>query len=155
MVTALHATNVLRTTGAVVPIEDYRAACALYDEARAEIDRLSLLLADRLPDLVVIDDLTIDLRTGAFIRDGKVIGKLSPAETQLVRCLAANRGRPVSHDDIDAYIWPEIKRDSGHRVRVNLCRIRAKLGDSSHAISGNVFESRYFRTFCNVGVALR
>lgn len=88
VMTVQRATNVLRETGAVVPVEQYQAVCAERDEARAEITRLTALVAERTPMIVTSGDLTINLLTGALSRNGETFDYLTRVERMVIKRLA-------------------------------------------------------------------
>lgn len=157
MAMALHAVNVLRESGAVVPVEEYRRACDERDALRSEVARLTSILFERTPTLVTVDDLTIDTGTGLFWRNGEVVGKLSEVERKLVSMLALHQGSPVSYADIDRAVWNGSGDYEGlHRVRVNLSRLRSRLGDRTpESYGGGIHRSHYFDVYREVGVALR
>lgn len=155
MAMTMHATNVLRDTGAVVSAEDYRAVCVERDRAVAEVRRLTALVKDRTPEIVTSGDLTIDLMTGALSRQGSVFGHLTTVERAVIRRLAQQQGQPVSFAALDTVVWDSPPSNDGHRARVNLSRIRSKLGDGIGKSGRGLASSKYFITYPEVGVALR
>lgn len=155
MAMTMHATNVLRESGAVVSVERYTAVCAERNAAVAEVARLTAILAERTPQIVTSGDLTIDLTTGALSREGRVFDHLTRVECAVIQRLARQQGQPVSFAELDASVWDSPPNNDGRRARVNLSRIRVKLGDSVGLTGGGIAQGRYFITYPEVGVMLR
>lgn len=139
----MHAVNALRESGAVVSIEDYRRACDERDAALADVARLTAILGEREPDMVTAGDLSIDMKSGLVWHGAETIAELTATERAIIRCLST-RGGPMTHAEIDLAVWGGTGDFWGHkRVRVNVHRIRQKIGADA------------IRTIRGVGVMLR
>lgn len=75
---------------------------------------------------IAVGVLCIDLAEHRVTRDGEPV-HLTPTEFELVRVLARQRGRLVTHRQLLREVWgPEYARET-HYLRVHLAHIRAKL----------------------------
>jgi DNA-binding response OmpR family regulator len=88
--------------------DDYMTKPCSLDELRARL-RALIRRGDREGDEEgeqVYDDgtLRIDFRSGTVRRQGEIV-RLSPIETRLLLCLAAERGRIVPRDELLAKVW--------------------------------------------------
>jgi two-component system KDP operon response regulator KdpE len=75
---------------------------------------------------ITIGDLVIDL-ADRRVRRGDDDVHLTPIEFDLVRVLALNRGRLVTHRQLLQEVWGPSYSDETHYLRVHVAHIRAKL----------------------------
>ena len=75
---------------------------------------------------ITIGDVVIDLAGRRVTRSGDEI-HLTPIEFDLVRVLAQNRGRLVTHRQLLRDVWGPDYGDETHYLRVHVAHIRAKL----------------------------
>ena len=75
---------------------------------------------------IALDGLEVDLRARDVRRDGKSI-HLSPIEFDLLRVLAQNRGRLVTHRQLLQEVWGPAYGDETHYLRVHVAHIRSKI----------------------------
>jgi two-component system KDP operon response regulator KdpE len=75
---------------------------------------------------IEVGDLVIDLPDRRVRRDGEDI-HLTPLEFDLLRVLAQNRGRLVTHRQLLHEVWGPAYGDETHYLRVHVAHIRAKL----------------------------
>jgi len=96
---------------------------------------------------IALDGLEVDLRARDVRRDGKSI-HLSPIEFDLLRVLAQNRGRLVTHRQLLQEVWGPAYGDETHYLRVHVAHIRSK-------IEHDPSRPRYVITEPGVGYRLR
>jgi two-component system KDP operon response regulator KdpE len=75
---------------------------------------------------IEVGDLVIDLADRRVSRDGEQI-HLTPIEFDLLRVLAQNRGRLVTHRQLLQEVWGPSYGDETHYLRVHVAHIRRKL----------------------------
>ena len=75
---------------------------------------------------ITIGDLMIDLADRRVERDGEPI-HLTPIEFDLLRVLAQNRGRLVTHRQLLQEVWGPAYGEETHYLRVHVAHIRRKL----------------------------
>jgi DNA-binding response OmpR family regulator len=146
----MHAMSLPPVSDRVVSFDEYRRACAArdaykrkLDTALADVARLTAMLDEATPDVVTSRDLLIDMKTGIVTRGEREIATLTATERAIIRCLAA-RGNPMLSADVDLAVWGgDGGLDGFRRVRVNVHRIRQKIGGG------------YIRTVRGVGLVLR
>ncbi len=88
-------------------------------------------------------DLTIDFER----REVRVAGRevrLTPTEYSLLKYLASNAGRVVTHPMILRGVWGNEYAEDTHNLRTYINQLRAKLGDDAAS-------SKYIRTDAGVG----
>jgi two-component system, OmpR family, KDP operon response regulator KdpE len=75
---------------------------------------------------VEIDDLVIDMAKRSVTREGKEV-HLTPIEFDLMRVLAQNVGRLVTHRQLLREVWGPAYETETHYLRVHFAHIRAKV----------------------------
>jgi two-component system KDP operon response regulator KdpE len=96
---------------------------------------------------IVAEGLEIDLAARVVRRDGEPI-HLTPIEFDLLRALARNRGRLLTHRKLLAEVWgPEYVEDI-QPLRTHIARLRAKIEPDGEAGAGG---PRYIVTDPGVG----
>jgi two-component system KDP operon response regulator KdpE len=75
---------------------------------------------------VEVGDLVVDVAKRSVTRDGNVI-HLTPIEFDLVRVLAQNVGRLVTHRQLLREVWGPAYETETHYLRVHFAHIRAKI----------------------------
>jgi two-component system KDP operon response regulator KdpE len=73
-----------------------------------------------------IGSLIIDLRARRVSRDGESI-HLTPIEWELLRTLAVNRGRTMTHSQLFAEVWARSHGDAQQYLRVHVANLRRKV----------------------------
>ncbi len=69
---------------------------------------------------------------------------LTPTEYRLLSCLGQNVGRTLTQEEILLRVWGNGYQDEAHLLRVNVARLRAKLGE-------NAYSTKYVTTRPGVG----
>jgi two-component system, OmpR family, KDP operon response regulator KdpE len=90
-----------------------------------------------------VDGLEIDVAGHRVTRDGEEI-HLTPKEFDLLRTLARNRGRLLTHRALLGEVWGHAYEDDTHTLRVHIANLRRKIEPDSG-------EPRYIRTDPGVG----
>jgi two-component system KDP operon response regulator KdpE len=72
---------------------------------------------------------------------------LTPTEYRLLACLGQNVGRTLTQEDILLRVWGNGYQDEAHLLRVNVARLRGKLGEDAES-------SRYVVTRPGVGYTM-
>ena len=91
---------------------------------------------------IVVDGLEIDLAARSVRRDGQDV-HLTPTEYDLLRILARNRGRLLTHRTLLTEVWgPQYVEDT-QALRTHIANLRRKLEPAG--------EPRYIRTDARVG----
>jgi DNA-binding response OmpR family regulator len=88
-------------------------------------------------------DLTIDYAHHVVTAAGRTI-PVTPTEYRLLCCLAQHAGRVVLQDDVLRAVWGEAYEGEHHLLRVNVSRLRVKLGEGADS-------ARYVATKPGVG----
>jgi two-component system, OmpR family, KDP operon response regulator KdpE len=83
-------------------------------------------VAESAPEVITIADLTIDL-TGQQVNRGGQLVHLTPTEFALLRELALNRGKLLSHAHLLRRVWGRGYETETEYLRVYVRRLRAKL----------------------------
>ena len=89
-----------------------------------------------------VDGLQIDLAARRVLRDGREI-HLTPTEYDLLRILARNRGRLLTHRALLSEVWGPQYADDTQALRTHIANLRRKIEHSG--------ERRYIRTDARVG----
>jgi two-component system, OmpR family, KDP operon response regulator KdpE len=90
-----------------------------------------------------VDELEIDLADRRVLRKGEEI-HLTPKEFELLRALARNRGRLMTHKALLGEVWGHAYEDDTHTLRVHIANLRRKIEPDPQ-------EPRYIRTDPGVG----
>jgi two-component system, OmpR family, KDP operon response regulator KdpE len=90
-----------------------------------------------------VDGLEIDLAAHRVARDGEEL-HLTPKEFDLLRVLARNRGRLMTHRALLAEVWGHAYEEDTHTLRVHIANLRRKIEPDPQ-------EPRYIRTDPGVG----
>jgi two-component system KDP operon response regulator KdpE len=96
---------------------------------------------------IVADGLEIDLAARIVRRDGEAV-HLTPIEFDLLRALARNRGRLMTHRKLLVEVWGPEYVDDIQPLRTHIARLRAKIEPEGEAASGSY---RYIVTDPGVG----
>jgi two-component system KDP operon response regulator KdpE len=75
---------------------------------------------------IVVDGLEIDLAARVVRRDGEPV-HLTPIEFELLRALARNRGRLMTHRKLLVEVWGPEYVDDIQPLRTHIARLRAKI----------------------------
>ena len=75
---------------------------------------------------LVVDGLEIDLAGHRVLRDGQEI-HLTPKEFDLLRVLARNRGRLMTHRALLGEVWGHAYEEDTHTLRVHVANLRRKI----------------------------
>jgi two-component system KDP operon response regulator KdpE len=86
--------------------------------------------AETTPEIITVADLVIDLASQQVTRAGMAV-HLTPTEFALLRELAINRGKLLSHAHLLRRVWGRGYETETEYVRVYIRRLRAKLETSS------------------------
>jgi two-component system KDP operon response regulator KdpE len=90
-----------------------------------------------------VNGLEIDLADRRVLREGEEI-HLTPKEFELLRALARNRGRLMTHRALLGEVWGRAYEDDTHTLRVHIANLRRKIEPDPQ-------EPRYIRTDPGVG----
>ena len=94
------------------------------------IARLEAVLRRAMPEadepLIVADGLEIDLGARAVRRDGEPV-HLTPTEFELLRALAQNRGRLMTHSTLLSDVWGPGYADDPQVLRAHVANLRRKI----------------------------
>jgi two-component system, OmpR family, KDP operon response regulator KdpE len=82
--------------------------------------------------VIAIDGLEIDLSKRAVRRDGEEI-HLTKTEFDLLRLLARNRGRLMTHRDLLVSVWGAGYADDTQVLRAHIANLRRKIEPSGGA----------------------
>ena len=82
--------------------------------------------------LITAADLEIDLTAHLVRRDGAEI-HLTPTEFELLRVLAQNRGRLMTHGALLTEVWGAGYADDTQALRTHIARLRRKLDPPDRA----------------------
>ena len=86
------------------------------------------------PPVITVGEVTIDLVNQLVTRSGQAV-HLTPTEFSLLRELAINRGKLLSHAHLLRRVWGPAYQTETEYVRVYVRRLRAKLeGDDAHPL---------------------
>jgi two-component system KDP operon response regulator KdpE len=92
--------------------------------------------------LIVADGLEIDLPARIVRREGEEV-HLTPTEFELLRVLAQNRGRLMTHTTLLGEVWGQAYVDDPQVLRTHIANLRRKIEPEG--------ETRYIRTDPGVG----
>jgi two-component system KDP operon response regulator KdpE len=94
--------------------------------------RPAMASADSVPQLIDVGELHIDLASEQVLRRGERV-HLTPTEFALLRELATNRGKLLTHAHLLRRVWGHGYETETEYVRVYVRRLRAKLEDDGGA----------------------
>lgn len=110
---------------------------------RAVLRRASFAADERHPSVLKNGPLMVDYAQHLVSLAGREI-PLTPTEYRLLACLGQNVGRTLTQEDILLRVWGNGYQDEAHLLRVNVARLRGKLGEDAES-------SRYVMTRPGVG----
>ncbi len=84
---------------------------------------------------IVVDGLEVDLAARVVRRDGEPV-HLTPIEFDLLRVLARNRGRLMTHRKLLVDVWGPEYVDDIQPLRTHIARLRAKIEPDPHGEGG-------------------
>jgi DNA-binding response OmpR family regulator len=99
---------------------------------QAVLRRASFANEERPSAVLRNGELTIDYGQHRVTMDGKEIA-LTSTEYRLLACLAQNVGKTLTQDTILERVWGVGYEQEAHLLRVNIARLRAKLGENANA----------------------
>jgi DNA-binding response OmpR family regulator len=99
---------------------------------QAVLRRSSFATDDRPAPVMNNGELTIDYAQHRVTLEGREI-MLTSTEYRLLACLAQNVGKTMTQDAILLRVWGVGYEQEAHLLRVNIARLRAKLGESANA----------------------
>jgi len=97
----------------------------LVARVQAQLRRSQLYQTDS-PGVIQIGDLSIDLARRTAARNGRDIG-LTPVEWHLLRVLATNAGRTLTHRQLFHAVWGNVFGDAQQNLRVHITHLRRKI----------------------------
>ena len=103
------------------------SAAVLVARVQAQLRR-SQLYQSYAPDTIRIGDLTLDLARRMATRGGLDLG-LTPVEWHLLRVLATNAGRTLTHQQLFHAVWGNVFGDAQQNLRVHITHLRRKIED--------------------------
>lgn len=118
----------------------------LLARVQAVLRRASFSAEERNPVVLKNADLTIDYAQHLVTLAGREIA-LTPTEYRLLAYLGQNIGRTLTQEDILLRVWGNGYQDEAHLLRVNVARLRGKLGESAN-------ETRHVVTRSGVGYTM-
>jgi two-component system KDP operon response regulator KdpE len=99
----------------------------LQARVRAQLRRASLSERHDGKDArIAVNGVVIDLVNRAVSRDGQPV-HLTPLEWQLLRVLATNAGRTLTHRQLFTQVWSRAHGDAQQNLRVHVASLRRKL----------------------------
>lgn len=97
---------------------------------QAVLRRATFSADDRQSAVLNNGDLMIDYGQHLVTRAGQEV-PLTPTEYRLLACLGQNLGRTLTQEDILLRVWGNGYQDEAHLLRVNVARLRGKLGEGA------------------------
>jgi two-component system KDP operon response regulator KdpE len=98
----------------------------LQARVRAQLRRARLGPADERTSRIEADGVVIDLVKRSVSRDADTV-HLTPIEWDLLRVLATNAGRTMTHRQLFAQVWARAHGDAQQYLRVHVANLRRKL----------------------------
>lgn len=98
----------------------------LQARVRAQLRRASMVSATDGASRIEAQGVTIDLAKRAVYRDDASV-HLTPIEWELLRALATNPGRTLTHRQLFSQVWSRSEGDAQHYLRVHVANLRRKL----------------------------
>ena len=93
---------------------------------RSHLRRAALSDAGTADARVEVDGIVIDLVRRSVTRDGTAV-HLTPIEWELLRVLATNSGRTMTHAQLFSRVWGRPHGDAQQNLRVHVASVRRKL----------------------------
>ena len=97
----------------------------LVARVRAQVRRARMATANQ-EMTIEADGVVIDLVKRSVSRDGAVV-HLTPIEWELLRVLATNAGRTMTHGQLFSRVWAKAHGDAQQNLRVHVSSLRRKL----------------------------
>jgi two-component system KDP operon response regulator KdpE len=101
------------------------SAPVLVARVQAQLRR-SQLYQSYTPDIIRVGDLELDLGRRVATRAGRELG-LTPVEWNLLRALASNAGRTLTHQQLFHAVWGNVFGDAQQNLRVHITHLRRKI----------------------------
>ena len=101
------------------------SAPVLVARVQAQLRR-SRLYQIHPPETIQIGDLSLDLARRIVRREGRELG-LTPVEWHLLRVLASNAGRTLTHQQLFHAVWGNAFGDAQQNLRVHITHLRRKI----------------------------
>jgi two-component system, OmpR family, KDP operon response regulator KdpE len=98
----------------------------LQARVRAQLRRASTPTTALTASVIDAQGISIDLAKRTVRRDGAHV-HLTPIEWDLLRALACNAGRTMTHGQLFAQVWSRSHGDAQHYLRVHVANLRRKL----------------------------
>jgi two-component system KDP operon response regulator KdpE len=98
----------------------------LQARVRAQLRRARLSGTSDGATRIEVDGVMIDLVKRSVSRDGDVV-HLTPIEWELLRVLATNAGRTMTHRQLFSQVWARAHGDAQQYLRVHVANLRRKL----------------------------
>jgi two-component system copper resistance phosphate regulon response regulator CusR len=134
-----------RVRGLELGADDYLVKPFAFSELLARIHSILRRAPVRLPEVIRVGELELDLARHRATRAGQVL-ELTPKEFTLLMVLARRPGEVISRTEISEKVW-DVNFDSFTNViDVHVRRLRSKLDDP--------FEMKMIRTVRGIGYAL-
>ncbi|SDE44048.1 response regulator [Sporomusa acidovorans] len=127
--------------------DDYVTKPFGVEELMARI-RVFIRRTTRVDDkpVVVCGELTVDLAQRHIFVSGKEV-KLTPTEYEIIKVLAQNVGKVITHRQLFTAVWGNNYYDDNHYIRVYINQLRRKIED-------NPIRPKYIVTESGVGYRL-
>ena len=93
---------------------------------RAHLRRAALRQHDQPSHRIEVQGIVIDIAKRTVTRDGEVV-HLTPLEWELLRVLAINSGRTMTHRQLFTQVWNQQHGDAQQNLRVHVASLRRKL----------------------------
>jgi two-component system, OmpR family, KDP operon response regulator KdpE len=93
---------------------------------RAQLRRARMLAHDVADQRIEAEHVVIDLVKRSVTREGEAV-HLTPIEWELLRVLATNAGRTMTHHQLFAQVWVRSHGDAQQYLRVHVASLRRKL----------------------------
>jgi len=98
----------------------------LQARVRAALRRSTMAQTGRTNATIDADGLVINLARRSVSRDGTLL-HLTPIEWNLLRVLATNAGRTLTHGQLFTRVWAQSHGDAQHYLRVHVANLRRKI----------------------------
>ena len=98
----------------------------LQARVRSHLRRAALAGTGSGDTRIEVNGVVIDLAKRSVMRDGAVV-HLTPIEWELLRVLATNAGRTLTHTQLYTRVWDRAHGDAQQNLRVHVASVRRKL----------------------------